>query len=437
MAGLREVAEGWYVEYKSEVPRPRELAKSLSSFANRYGGWLFLGIQENPADNTAATFPGVPDADVTSIVQQLRDAAKDLLQPTVPFFHHTLRGPLAELSLPSGHSIVIVRIPEGASTPYVHNDGRVYVRTGDSSSPVSATDRTTLDLLHRKAEGKISLIKDLIDRSPVVSKGEENTTYLHLALCSDPFQILGHWYGGSFTDFSAAMSASPLPFDNIYTSQDGFVARQARGNERYKRLFTWEFSRTCNSFVTLPLSTLEIPPVPDGSFYGFGTWSVYDHGERFASLLAQKDLHFARVLNLNILVTVIGGIIARHCSLAELAGVRGPFYLKIRIENTWRVVPFIDTLEYMSHIEAFDVPVVQDSDLVAPLGSWPEGFITTPELGEIASENQRAITQSAIIAWIAIMRALGIPGEALGKSGNEILSVANREAERHRNRLAD
>ena len=162
------------------------------------------------------------------------------------------------------------------------------------------------------------------------------------------------------------MSASPLPFDNIYTSQDGFVARQARGNERYKRLFTWEFSRTCNSFVTLPLSTLEIPPVPDGSFYGFGTWSEYDHGERFASLLAQKDLHFARVLNLNILVTVIGGIIARHCSLAELAGVRGPFYLKIRIENTWRVVPFIDTLEYMSHIEAFDVPVVQDSDLVAP-----------------------------------------------------------------------
>ena len=187
MAGLREVAEGWYVEYKSEVPRPRELAKSLSSFANRYGGWLFLGIQENPADNTAATFPGVPDADVTSIVQQLRDAAKDLLQPTVPFFHHTLRGPLAELSLPSGHSIVIVRIPEGASTPYVHNDGRVYVRTGDSSSPVSATDRTTLDLLHRKAEGKISLIKDLIDRSPVVSKDEENTTYLHLALCSGPF----------------------------------------------------------------------------------------------------------------------------------------------------------------------------------------------------------------------------------------------------------
>ena len=438
LAGLREVAEGWYVEYKSEVPKPRELAKSLSSLANRHGGWLFLGIQEDPSDNTAASYPGIPDAAVTSTVEQLRNAAKDLLQPTVPFFHHTLRGPLAEISLPSGRSIIVVRVPEGASTPYVHNDGRIYVRTGDSSSPVPATDRTTIDLLHRKAEEKRSLLEDLIDRSPVVSESEENTAYLHLVLCSDPFRILGHWYGGSFTDFSAAMSSPPMPFDNAFTSQDGFVARQVRGNERYKRLFTWEFSRTCNSFVTLPLSTFEFPPTdPDGSFSDLGAWAQYDYGERFVSLLAQKNLQFARVLNLNMVVTLIGEIIARHRSLADQAGVKGPFYLKAIMENTWRVVPFVDTSAYISHIEAFDVPVVQDSDLTAPVGDWPEGFIIVPELGQVSSDSRHAIGGSAITTWIAIMQALGIPGEVLAKSGNEVLSVANREAERHRSRLAD
>ncbi len=170
LAELREVTEGWFVEYKSEVPNPRVLTKSLSSFANRHGGWLFFGIQEDSADNTAASYPGIPDAEVASTVQRIRDAAKDLLQPTVPFFHHTLKGPLADISLPSGRSVVVVRIPEGAFAPYVHNDGRIYVRTGSSSSPVAATDRTTIDLLYRKAEEKRALLDDLIDRRPSFHK---------------------------------------------------------------------------------------------------------------------------------------------------------------------------------------------------------------------------------------------------------------------------
>lgn len=426
LAGLREVAEGWFVEYKSQVPQPRELAKSLASFANRYGGWLILGIEENPQDNTAARFPGIPDSDVTSNVQRIRDAAKDLIQPTVPFLHHTMQGPLPEIALPSGQSIVIIRIPEGASTPYIHNDGRVYIRTGDSSSPTPATDRTTLDLLHRKAEARAVLLDGLISRKPAVSKGEEETTYLHLILCSDPFQMLGHRFRGSFTEFSDAMDKPPIPFDNVYASQDGFVARQVFGGERYNRIFTWEFSRTCNSFVTCPIPMLR----------NFEEWLEYDHGEKFASLIAERELHAARVLNLNIVVNLVGATVARHCSLARMANVNGPFYFKAKLENTWRVIPFIDTSEYISHVETYDIPIVQDSHLTAPIGGWPEGFITLPELSQNPTERISAIELSSIETWIATMQALGIPGDFLSKSASRILRVANREAERQRNRLA-
>jgi len=38
LVALRQAVEGWYVEYKREVPNATSIAKSLSSFANTYGG---------------------------------------------------------------------------------------------------------------------------------------------------------------------------------------------------------------------------------------------------------------------------------------------------------------------------------------------------------------------------------------------------------------
>ncbi|MYC47485.1 MAG: ATP-binding protein [Chloroflexi bacterium] len=438
LAGLTEVSEGWYVDYKSQAIRPRELAKSLSSFANRYGGWLFLGVKENSSNHTAESFPGIPDADVASVVEQVRDAAKDIVQPAVSYFHHSVSGPLPEISLPEGRSIIIVQIPEGASPPYVHSDGRIYVRTGDSSTPAYANDRATIDLLHRKADEKRALLDDFVYRSPEVSKGEDGTTFLHLAICSDPFQVLGHRYTGSFPEFSDLMGSRPLPFDNIYTSQSGFVARQAQGNERRKRIFTWEFSRKCNSFVTFPLPSLEVPSLNSlRTSREIKEWSQYFHGVEFASRLAVDDLQYSRVLNLNILVTMLMGMVARHRSLAAQARINGPFFLKARVENSWRVVPFLDTTEYISHIDKFGIPVVQDADIEAPLGNWPEGFIRIPEINWSPVEDEAILATSAggIEAWVELLRALGIPGEVLSKNTNEILESANREVERHRGRL--
>ena len=57
---LKGVHEGWYVEYKENQISNRDLAKSLSSFANQYGGWLFLGVSEDAQENVAAGFPEIP-----------------------------------------------------------------------------------------------------------------------------------------------------------------------------------------------------------------------------------------------------------------------------------------------------------------------------------------------------------------------------------------
>lgn len=45
LPSLRSAAEGWHLDYKREVPDTDSAAKSISSFANSYGGWVVYGVE--------------------------------------------------------------------------------------------------------------------------------------------------------------------------------------------------------------------------------------------------------------------------------------------------------------------------------------------------------------------------------------------------------
>src|SRR5579863_1889327 len=47
LEALKDVNEGWYVEYKGEMSKAPDIAKSVSAFANTYGGWVFTGSRKN------------------------------------------------------------------------------------------------------------------------------------------------------------------------------------------------------------------------------------------------------------------------------------------------------------------------------------------------------------------------------------------------------
>jgi predicted HTH transcriptional regulator len=86
LSALRTVTEGWYVEYKREVPNASSIAKSISAFANTYGGWLFYGVQEKSrAEQVAGAFPGIPQIELDGVLQQLRQAAATLVNPSPHF----------------------------------------------------------------------------------------------------------------------------------------------------------------------------------------------------------------------------------------------------------------------------------------------------------------------------------------------------------------
>ena len=170
---LRDVHEGWYVEYKRQMINARALAKSLSAFANTDGGWLFIGVQEQSRDNTVAgEFPGILEEDVDDALQSLRHSAADHLNPT-PFFETTvLRGPCAENGLVEGRAIIAVEIPQSDTAPHVHKDGCIYTRVADGSEPKPETDRFLLDKLWRRADLLREKTRKWIEHDPEFSQEE-------------------------------------------------------------------------------------------------------------------------------------------------------------------------------------------------------------------------------------------------------------------------
>ena len=48
LSTLVDIPEGWFVEYKRDPCLPKVYAKEASAFANTHGGWLFVGLEEDP-----------------------------------------------------------------------------------------------------------------------------------------------------------------------------------------------------------------------------------------------------------------------------------------------------------------------------------------------------------------------------------------------------
>ena len=428
LKNLYAVSEGWYVEYKSQPIPVKAIAKSLSAFANQYGGWLIIGIEEDPQTHVAKSFPGVEESNVGALLQSIREASKDVLNPEVYFETREFKGPIDEINLESGRSVIVVRVPPGAETPYVHADGRVYRRVADSSAPKPETDRSTLDRLWDRAEKSRKRLEKFVTRCPAKSKTEESNSYLHLSIMSDPYEVRGDYFRGSFTQFSKIMKENPIPFDNIFPRSNGFVARQAVDNEPYHRVFTWEFDRHCHSFVTLPINVFSQP-------YSNGLLP-YQYGTEYSDLLDEANIANSRILDLNLMLVGLAAIIARHRNLALQAGIPGPFYIKAHLENVWRTVPFLDMVSFINCVKAHGIPVVQDVDVLAPDGTGLETFVLLPENNKLP-EDLREFCFDAILIAMPVFEALGVPREVYSdlEGLKELLSAGERYkyAQRFRN----
>ena len=104
---LREVSEGWFVDYKSEAISPKDFGKHLSAFANQFGGWLFVGVKEGPQKSLKAdSFPGIPTADVGATLVKIREGVSAHVSPSLYFDHCIFDGPVDAIGLQARKCII-------------------------------------------------------------------------------------------------------------------------------------------------------------------------------------------------------------------------------------------------------------------------------------------------------------------------------------------
>jgi Schlafen, AlbA_2 len=411
---LKEVPEGWYVEYKRIFPGIKSAAKSLSAFANSYGGWLFYGIEEDATGKkVAGSFPGIPTTGIPLMEQQLQQAASTQVNPAPYYEVCILNGPDNELGLPKEHSVAVIRIPQGMNAPYLHGSGRIYRRVADASDPTHETDRHLLDLLWRRGHDTRKRFSKFVRTEPEISEAEKNTTYIKLFIFPDPWGERNLRTRSEFGEFSSLMSdatyeSGGIPFDNIYSMSTGYVARQTRNNNPYLQLLTWKYYFDCVSEITLPLNGTDLSSYPNALKFLMG----YDQRDRFLQLCNRCGLNNGRLVDLSQLFSVLISVVKRQSRLMIEDGYSWPLYVKAQITNAWRRVPFIDMKDVMDFFESYGIPLVQEDKAFVPSGTEPDSCIALEKLNEPDEEGSPYYNAGLLLALTA--QSFGIPHQILG-----------------------
>lgn len=380
-SNLTSVSEGWHIEYKSQIPNVDSIAKSISSFANQYGGWLFYGVQgSRDGNNFASNFPGVLSRDLQKVQQRIRDAAAHRISTPPEFEQFNLTGPVKEIGLEDGRAIVIVAIPAGSNPPYVHSSGRIYRRVADASEPVPETDRAALDLMWERSQRSHNRLTDFLEQDLELSEAEKDTSYLRLYMLTNVGGSTGIFSRLQLEEFADHMakeseSGTYILYDNIYSASGGFIARHVADNNPRHKVLTWRHNFDGSSVVDIPINSRMIgdPGISD-------RMSPYQYYEHFTEVCETTGLKLNDFIDLNILFFLLMAAFNTQKILMKSGGLDCPFYSKGRFINVWRKIPFLDTAGYKAQLETFGIPIIQESEIFAPSSTHRDSLLRNTSL---------------------------------------------------------
>ena len=136
------IPEGIQVDYKEDYPS-KGFGKHLAAFSNTRGGIIIVGVKENVSSGLPETWEGV--VDVAKKIERFHQEATNV-EP-IPVYD------ICATDKKDGKAFILIRIYEGAKTPYfIQNNSNVWVRTGSISNSIDLVSVEGLGLLIGKKE---------------------------------------------------------------------------------------------------------------------------------------------------------------------------------------------------------------------------------------------------------------------------------------------
>lgn len=201
----------------------KKFIKEVSAFANTFGGYIFLGIEDDKTISGCKKWTE----------QRIHTAIHDSLTP-VPTFD------VRRFTI-DGNIVLVVRIEEGNMPPYITNDGLIYERVSSGSYPIKDSHRLTQ--FYNKGQQQLQRIANKIEIEPIrLDYGcpDNLCAYIDIGFsltCSHPTKFEEHFFEFDYSNIAAYLKNKVQDFSISLTGQSIAIAivpvtaRNSRGEE--------------------------------------------------------------------------------------------------------------------------------------------------------------------------------------------------------------
>lgn len=409
------VAEGYYVEYKSQFVRNEKIGWSISSFANSYGGWYIVGVKTDE-HNVATDICGFDLSDCPDPISKIREIVKSHIDPQPIFYPQVIK-------LEEDKAVFIVYIPENQDKPFICKNGRIYRRVADSSAPVHETNRYVIDKLYEEGKEVNKRFRDFCQDERI---HDREHGWVKIFISPYPLGILDNDFElESYTSKSIneiiELSKQPIkipyfdiditgniPFNSGQTAFRSLIFRQTE-ILAYNTL-EFELFRNLQAKIFIPLQYCEPWQADTFPYLTEPIQNIIRQLHSSEKINTSQDLnsllHFFALDKLYLLMV---NLITFYTHLLSKKPHIHDVEVMIEIDNVWRHVPFFDCERWAEYVVNSGLPVIQRKSSRLTGRKNSRGLLL--ELGENYD------------LWIPICsfvgNELGLPGELTSNIINE------------------